>query len=160
MNLLQVIVVVIIVELIMRHHYHRLQHVYYAYIQKCGKGCTACKMDSVESHECPVSNVNHPMYNVRQAAKQCVLLEDHMEHPEKRCIACIKKHNLILEGLFEEAIGLDRHNQYVDFLEYKPARVRSIFGELFRGGDYKLAAQKVRDLRRECVDQSYNFFDH
>jgi len=49
-----------------------------------------------------------PQFNMREVAKQCLLLEDHLNNIKKRCFDCIRKHFLIVDGLIEEAIGLEQ----------------------------------------------------
>jgi hypothetical protein len=51
-----------------------------------------------------------PVFNMREAAKQCLLLEDHINNKKKRCIDCIKKHFLMIDGLLEEAVSLEKDN--------------------------------------------------
>jgi hypothetical protein len=47
-----------------------------------------------------------PGYNLREVAKQLVLLEDHLFQEAKRCPDCIRKHFLTVEALLEEAVTL------------------------------------------------------
>ena len=54
-----------------------------------------------------------PCFNMREICKQCILLEDHLFQTEKRCTDCIKKHFLTIEALGEEAITLDKENEYI-----------------------------------------------
>jgi hypothetical protein len=49
-----------------------------------------------------------PRFNMREAGKQCLLLEDHLNNKNKRCLDCIMKHMLIIDGLLEEAISLEK----------------------------------------------------
>ena len=53
-----------------------------------------------------------PKHNLREIAKQLILLEDHMAHKPKRCIDCITKHYLMVEGLLEEAVTLDKDGEH------------------------------------------------
>lgn len=48
-----------------------------------------------------------PRFNMREAAKQALLLEDHINNTKKRCFDCIRKHFLITDGLLEEAVSLE-----------------------------------------------------
>lgn len=50
-------------------------------------------------------------FNLRETSKQCLLLEDHLNNNKKRCYDCLKKHFLIVDGLIEEAIGLELNNE-------------------------------------------------
>ncbi len=57
----------------------------------CGGGCGA------------IDPVSDPAYNMREVAKQSVLLEEHLVQPNKYCVDCIGKHFLHAIGLAEEA---------------------------------------------------------
>jgi hypothetical protein len=62
---------------------------------------------------CGMSNlypILDPRFNMRESAKQCLLLEDHLNNKKKRCTDCIRKHFLIIDGLLEEAISLEKDN--------------------------------------------------
>ena len=54
----------------------------------------------------------HPQFNMREIAKQMVLLEDHLAHANKHCPDCIRKHLLTIEALAEEAVTLDKEGKY------------------------------------------------
>ena len=50
--------------------------------------------------------VLRPTHNMRDIIKQLALLEDHLFQPQKRCVDCIRKHFLTIEGLAEECATL------------------------------------------------------
>jgi predicted Zn-dependent protease with MMP-like domain len=52
----------------------------------------------------------HPAFNLREIAKQLLLLEDHLQH--HYCDDCIRKHLLLIEGFAEEAKSLDVSRLY------------------------------------------------
>ena len=58
--------------------------------------------------------VSDPMYNMREIAKQSILLEEHLVEKNKYCRDCIIKHFLHIIGLSEEAQMLagNRINNY------------------------------------------------
>ena len=56
--------------------------------------------------------LTHPQFNLREIAKQMVLLEDHLAHASKHCPDCIRKHLLTIEAFAEEAVALDAEGQY------------------------------------------------
>jgi hypothetical protein len=61
-----------------------------------GGGCQA--------HACgAVDPVSDPAYNMREIAKQSILLEEHLAESNKRCRDCIAKHFLHIQGLASEA---------------------------------------------------------
>ena len=55
-----------------------------------------------------------PKFNFREVAKQCLLLEDHLNNIQKRCLDCIRKHFLIIDGLIEESVSLEKDNALRD----------------------------------------------
>lgn len=56
-----------------------------------------------------------PRFNMRESSKQCLLLEDHLNNKQKRCTDCIRKHFLIIDGLLEEAVSLEKDNNKRDY---------------------------------------------
>lgn len=50
--------------------------------------------------------VMRPTQNLREIIKQCIMLEDHLVQPRKRCPDCISKHMLAIEALAEECGSL------------------------------------------------------
>jgi hypothetical protein len=59
------------------------------------------------SHTCgALDPVNDPDYNMRNIAKQSILLEEHLAEKNKYCIGCIIKHFLHIIGLAEEGVWL------------------------------------------------------
>jgi hypothetical protein len=63
-----------------------------------------------EEHQCQtcsgIDPVSDPAYNMREIAKQSVLLEEHLTVPRKYCPDCCVKHLLHLHGLATEAMML------------------------------------------------------
>jgi hypothetical protein len=67
-----------------------------------------CSVDT-----CGLENLHpilDPKFNMRETAKQCLLLEDHLNNVKKRCFDCIRKHFLIIDGFLEEAVSLEKDN--------------------------------------------------
>jgi hypothetical protein len=52
-------------------------------------------------------DVHAPQFNLREIAKNMILLEDHLTHNYKYCPDCIRKHFLTIEALADEAITLN-----------------------------------------------------
>jgi hypothetical protein len=78
-----------------------------------GEICDGSKITTCDADKCGLSNLHpilDPRYNMREAAKQCLLLEDHLNNIKKRCYDCIRKHFLIIDGLLEEAVSLEKSN--------------------------------------------------
>ena len=78
--------------------------------QKDNKKCSLETCGTTDLH--PVLN---PEFNMREVAKQCLLLEDHINNKKKRCLDCIKKHFLMIDGLLEEAVSLEKDNKKRDY---------------------------------------------
>lgn len=51
--------------------------------------------------------VMEPEFNLREIAKQMILLESHLAVPRQRCADCIRKHYATIEALAEEGSTLD-----------------------------------------------------
>jgi hypothetical protein len=100
-----------------------------------------------------------PKHNIREIAKQLILLEDHMAHKPKRCIDCLTKHYLMVEGLLEEAILLDKtgeHHKEINRMTevVKPTMmhiIELIKNDKINDDEYHLACQKLREIRKEVA---------
>jgi hypothetical protein len=95
-----------------------------------------------------------PLFNLREVCKNCVLLEDHLNNERKRCKDCIRKHMLLIEGLLEEAISLDKDNKYN--LNKYPDEFRNIEKRWIEGEDECKVAQNVRKIRKNFVSKCFN----
>jgi hypothetical protein len=80
-----------------------------------GSTCSAATCGAAD----PVSD---PAYNMREIAKQCILLEEHLTVPAKFCPDCCVKHMLHCHGLAIEALMLacNRVDQYPHIKEAPP----------------------------------------
>jgi len=103
-------------------------------------------------------------FNLREICKQCILLEDHLSHKEKRCMDCCVKHFLALEGLSEEAITLDSTTSYPSphcdtLMESLPTEIREIQSFWYQNPDKhaQQAAQKLRTLRKRYQTDVFDF---
>ena len=71
-----------------------------------------------------------PRFNFREAAKNCILLEDHLTHSGKQCSDCIKKHCLMIEGFLEEGLTLDKEQKHKEEFDKCIKDFRGIFERL------------------------------
>jgi len=102
-------------------------------------------------------------YNVREMIKNCILLEDHLVHPEKRCNDCCVKHFLFLEALAEEARTLDKENQMSQDLRSLPDFFRDCQKQYHTlsqqpgasDADYQNIAQQLRGFRKQHQQQYF-----
>ncbi len=100
-----------------------------------------------------------PKHNMREIAKQLILIEDHMAHKHKRCVDCLTKHYLMVEGLLEETITLDKTGEHIDEVNtaittIKPVMmsiIEKIKNSTIADKDYQEACQVVRSIRKEIA---------
>jgi len=99
-----------------------------------------------------------PCFNMREICKQCILLEDHLFQSEKRCTDCIKKHFLTIEALAEEAITLDKKNEYHLSKIELPEKVRKLEREFIEEKDPEYIAQQLRQIRKPLMEKYFHKF--
>lgn len=100
-----------------------------------------------------------PKHNMREVAKQMILIEDHMAHKPKRCVDCLTKHYLMVEGLLEETITLDKTGEHTDEVNniigiVKPTMmdiIEKIKNSTIVDQDYQAACQTLRTVRKEIA---------
>lgn len=100
-------------------------------------------------------------FNLRECAKNMILLEDHLFHSGKQCEDCIKKHCLTIEALLEEGVTLDLKGDHSVILIETFNNFRDIFVDLcnkmntknLKHEDCVKAAQNIRKIRKPlCQD--------
>lgn len=94
--------------------------------------------------------VMDPKFNLREICKQCILLEDHLSHNEKRCFDCCVKHFLTIEALAEEAITLENQPHCEKILNL-PSRVRSLQSKWYNDPHQNshMVSQELRQIRKD-----------
>lgn len=106
-----------------------------------------------------------PRFNLREAAKNMILLEDHLFQQGKRCQDCILKHCLTIEGFLEEGITLDIECKYTDTLQksfddfrliFKDIAVKVKKSNLTNEDCYKMA-QTIRKIRKPLCQNFATF---
>ena len=148
------------------NHFHDHSHDYDLYSTVYGGNGTdgttpnAINPTDDETSKYMKMSLMDPKHNLREIAKQLILLEDHMAHKEKRCIDCITKHYLMTEGLLEETVTLDKeglHKEEVRNIteKVKPA-VMTIINIIKGEGkpteeEYHAACQVLRKVRKEIA---------
>lgn len=106
-----------------------------------------------------------PRFNLREAAKNMILLEDHLFHQGKRCQDCILKHCLTIEGFLEEGVTLDKTREYSGILNDSLVRFREVFRDLadkikkrtLQDEDCCQFAQRIRVIRKPLCQQFATF---
>lgn len=96
-------------------------------------------------------SLTHPQFNLREIAKQMVLLEDHLCHPYKHCPDCIRKHLLTIEAFAEEAVSLDQVGIYRETGERLAEVARVWMEQLVDGRDLAEVGQEIRQVRKMLV---------
>jgi hypothetical protein len=102
-----------------------------------------------------------PKFNLREVAKNMILLEDHLFHEGKRCQDCILKHCLTIEALLEEGVTLDIQGAVRDIITGSLSQFREIFRDLavriqaktLTDDDCCHIAQKLRRVRKPLCQQ-------
>jgi hypothetical protein len=123
---------------------------------KSGGACSATGCSALD----PVSD---PAYNIKQIAKQSILLEEHIAEKQKRCRDCIAKHFLHIIGLAEEAVWLAHRNfSKYPYLENMPAFYDSLFNRWLRTSTQSQPEQELqailillRDQRKKIIAKYY-----
>ena len=102
----------------------------------------------------PVLDAN---YNMREICKQCILLEDHLSHIEKRCPDCCIKHFLALEALSEEAIQLDKEQKLDANIKDLPTKFRRIQKKWYENPSHNATqcSQDLRKIRKLLMENSF-----
>lgn len=96
-------------------------------------------------------------FNLREICKQCILLEDHLSHTEKRCVDCCMKHFLALEALSEEAIQLDKEQKLDENVMTLPTKIRNIQKKWYKSPNSNAneCSQELRKIRKLLMENSF-----
>ncbi len=94
--------------------------------------------------------LSDPLFNVREICKEFTLLEDHLNHPDKRCPDCINKHFMKCEALAEEAVSLDKKGQY-PFITKMPNVIRGWHTAVLNEKDPENISSQVRRIRKKLT---------
>ena len=85
-------------------------------VQQANEGtCSLCS-DGTNKNS-TLLPIMDPTFNLREVAKNLLLLEDHLFHKGKRCPDCCVKHSLMIDGLLDESKTLDKQGLYTDIIE-------------------------------------------
>ena len=93
-------------------------------------------------------DIFNPLHNVKEICKEFLLLEDHLQAPEKRCNDCIRKHLLKAEAFAEEAIALDKSGKHLEICKPLPSQIRALQDAYVNGVEDHDLGQRVRKLRK------------
>lgn len=113
--------------------------------------CKSCTAGGLSEDGVKLLPVMDPLFNMREICKQSILIEDHLNNPEKRCVDCITKHSLSIEALAEEAVGLDNNGKY-KFMSDLAKKCRHLQKECNKKeSDKNKLAQKYRNIRKSLM---------
>ena len=122
---------------------------------KTGKTCNSCSVGN--GHRNSLLPILNPKFNLREIAKNMLLLEDHLFQKRKRCNDCIKKHFLIIEGLAEEMVTLDTMHKCAQHYNLAD-QIRSIEKKYINGMKHDDIAQNIRLLRKTLMNSCFSEF--
>lgn len=97
-----------------------------------------------------------PEFNLREMAKQFILVEDHLFHPSKHCPDCIRKHLLFAEALAEETTTLDKQGIWVALVEDIAEHCKGWIENLADGEEPLAVAHEIRVIRKKLVQLVYD----
>ena len=130
-----------------------------SFIREDFSTCKDC--GSITSENATLLPLMDPRFNMREASKDMVLLEDHLSQQGKRCQDCILKHFLRIEGFLEEGIALDENGTSRETLDKALKEIREAYishRKMLRAADernesYNEVAQKIRYARKELCQR-------
>jgi hypothetical protein len=93
--------------------------------------------------------LSDPRYNLREIAKQMILLEEHLLVKSKYCPDCITKHLLTIEALADEAQCLDREGCWCQAAKQVGGMARRWASMFSVGNAPRDIGQEVRDVRKQ-----------
>jgi hypothetical protein len=94
-----------------------------------------------------------PRFNIREAVKQILLLEDHFFDKQRKCWDCQKKHSLLIEAFVEEGITLDKKQKYSKVLKEMLCSIRKIQKMILvdrRKGSHDII-EELRKIRKKKI---------
>lgn len=101
--------------------------------------------------------VHAPLFNLREIAKNMILLEDHLTHNYKFCPDCIRKHFLTIEALADEAITLNPTDKPLfDKITALLKTIRTWETMFANNTNPLLLASQIRTVRKILVPQIFN----
>ena len=103
--------------------------------------------------------LNSAEFNVREIAKQLLLLEDHLADDDKFCKDCVRKHLMMVEALAEEAVTLDPKSKWAATSRGLANMSRDTMVAFSKGGSVgnrAVLGSKIRLVRKKLVEKVYD----
>ena len=125
--------------------------------------CEPEEVKTCTAKTCGFNNLHpilDPRFNMREAAKQCILLEDHLNTSKKRCMDCINKHFLTVDGFLEEAVSLEQNISKRDFyrklyFQWVDIQKRYVL-QKHNPDNMDLISKEIRMFRKTLVEQYFD----
>lgn len=95
-------------------------------------------------------------FNLREIAKQLILLQDHLTEEEKFCVDCIRKHLMTIEALAEEAISMDPKSSHIRDCRELAKQAKKWMVDFSSGIDPGVISIYVRTARKKLVAKVYD----
>jgi len=99
-----------------------------------------------------------PEFNIKEAVKNIILLEDHLFHDDRRCADCVRKHCLTIDAYLDEAFSLDKQGKYTNLLEETSAEMKPICESILQccnggleGKKCVALGQRLRVVRKKLM---------
>lgn len=111
-----------------------------------------------KKHKCgAIDPVSDPKYNMKEIAKQSILLEEHLVERKKRCKDCIAKHFLHIIGLAEEGQCLaGSKTKTYPHMDDNPEFYEALFTKWIAAGDNedknRFIEDELRKRRKELIE--------
>lgn len=124
-------------------------------------GVSACSMEGgiFTGGSCGNDNllpILESAFNLRECAKQMILLEDHLVNPEKRCNDCIKKHLLVIEGLAEEGASINGNDDIHQECNQLAGFIRQCGKKFAAGVSPDEVAKDIRPKRKVLMQKYFD----
>lgn len=100
--------------------------------------------------------LNSALFNMREIAKQLILLEDHLTDDDKYCDDCIRKHLMAVEAYAEEALNLEPGGMWAARSKDIALQARRFMVRYVDGDARILLASDVRMMRKDLVALIYD----
>jgi hypothetical protein len=103
--------------------------------------------------------LNSAEFNIREIAKQFLLLEDHLADDDKFCKDCVRKHLMMVEALAEEAVTLEPGSKWASTSKELANMSRDMMVAFSKGSGNGARAglgTKIRLVRKKLVEKVYD----
>lgn len=101
-------------------------------------------------------SLNSAEFNLREIAKQFLLLEDHLSDNKKFCRDCIRKHLMLSEAFAEEAMMLEPTGDLFNRNKLLQKQTKNWLFEFENGLDRFELADQIRRVRKRLVKFLYS----